>query len=337
MLTFDAAEVLTHVAPYVSNELVSRGAWDRALVAARSLPDIVSWTCLECRLDSDDERVDLTACISSDVDRAKLFSAVLGRMAPAWRRVASFFEEWKSASSPLREVPFVWLEYDLDGNRVEPFLVAYLLAANQRSTLRGNVSRQPRDVETVVERTVHLLSDRDMSECQRLARRCIEVLPIGGYAAYAAALTSRGIDAARLVVAIPRRDLDNYLTRIGWPGDVGHLKQVLAAAGAERDSLWIDLDVGHTVLPRLAIQCYAAAHHDPWWRELFDRLVALGACTAAKRDALLKWSGSSSFVRRGYAWPTRVDRHMTAKLVYTPGSAVQAKAYLDVVCNLDWA
>ncbi|MDI1431445.1 hypothetical protein [Polyangium sorediatum] len=324
------------VAPLVPEALLVPAARRALHAVTRGLPKAASGIALECRLD-ESTRVDFLMYLLARADghRALLRDAP-ARGTPAWRGILDFCREWAASTSLLHaEVPALWLEFDVKG---EPSAAPPPLPF---PCIERHINdEQPPEEQDERGRAVRLdLLDRATSlllghplPCATFdtAVRVIKRLPRRGRVLHVAPLDSRGLDALRLVTTIPRDELPAYLDQIEWPGDRAQLDSLLAALVPEATQLGFHLDVSAGVLPTLGLEL----HHlpgDPRWRPLLDDLVARGACTPAKHDALLEFPPFARLALPSHRIASPVSTTLGIKLVLAPGEPLAAKAYLGFV------
>ena len=153
-------------------------------------------------------------------------------------------------------------------------------------------------------------------------------------------LLPRDASTIRLcVLGLRGAELGVYLESIAWPGclvSVDRVRRALAGpdGGGPILSL-VHLDVRGAVLPRVGIEYRFARRPQVRGivqeRPFFDRLVELGLCTIAKRDAVLAWPGIAADVLRHERWPSVVGRRLNHVKIVHDGRRLLAKAYLRVV------
>jgi hypothetical protein len=139
--------------------------------------------------------------------------------------------------------------------------------------------------------------------------------------------------------SVPRTQLFSYLTRIGWPGPILELEDILATYCTPETvdhNIFIDISIEETVLPKLGIafaqqQIANLPSKDPTRKQLLDLCVHTGLCTSEKRDALLAWPGSFRAPFHGGQRPARFHKWLDVKFIYQPGQRLEAKAYLGFV------
>lgn len=336
-------EGLERVAPLLSAEHVSEGAWSRIFSAAKGLPD--AWYCaaLESRLSRQDEQIDLLVCCRADDggrenlrDALPALIASAPRSADAWRRVQDFCGAWARHSSEMhREVPFIWLELDLPASLVGP-AAPFLFFCTQPGFLTdplgfwkstaGAESTEARQLRLVCEALGLLVGDELSMGILDGVRQCVQALPSGGHLLHAAPLAQRGLRAVRLVLTLPHPDVLTYLQRVRWPGPHGEVQALLRTLHASSPMVGVQLDVEESVGRALGIQFYYQGRDDRWG-PLLDGLVERGLCMPEKRAPLSTWSGAEvvRFSSRGH--PLRLRRELELKVVFRPEQPAEAKAY----------
>lgn len=344
-MLFPLRDTLAQVAPLLPPELVHAQAIATIDHIAGALPESISCACVESRL-NDNPQVDFIACsLARDGGRTQLTNHLApsdGSREPLksdlWRRVAGFCAEWSSAGSLLHQkVPFIWLEFDM--NRPPPVVPdPFLIFCLQPGFMKGPLAERrpegrvdPASAEAqrqlMLAGLAPLLTRPLDPRVEERLTACARALPTTGHLAHLAPHNTRGLDSYRLVLAISRDELPEYLRRIGWPGSMDVLSDLLSSLFNLSSGLDVDLDISDTVLPTIGMSSYNPIG-DPRWRRLLDALVARGACTPEKREAVLRWPGRSEVMLPGYKWPTELHRTLEVKVVYREGAPLLAKVYL---------
>ncbi len=164
-------------------------------------------------------------------------------------------------------------------------------------------------------------------------------------------MLGRTTAAIRLVLSgLSFAQIRHYVPRVGWPGTAHQVQTAVACAAAFSDFVWLHLDVGTTVGPRLGLEhhFYGAAQpsDEPRWTAFPAHLVGQGQCTAAKQQALLAYVGRTPLGLTAPRWPAdlrlagdlfgplgfteQVRALHNIKLVYHPRRVAVAKAYLSL-------
>ncbi|WP_437970527.1 hypothetical protein WMF04_15115 [Sorangium sp. So ce260] len=340
-------ELMAPGAALLPPALVSPAAHARLAAVAARLPAAASSAAVECRLGAS-ERVDLLVCWTAAEGGHR---ALAGRRAdlellatPAWARVVAFCAEWADPGSLLhRGVPLLWLELDLPDVEarsppvpapypfpcIDPALPGGVAPARPGEASAASAGAAIPDQAGVIRRALALLLGEPVPPAVDGALlRCIARLPSSGRAVHVAPLAVRGSAAVRLVVAVAKDDVPGYLARIDWPGSIADIEVLLDSMVPFTSHVSFHLDVGAAVEPMLGLEIsYPVV--DLRWATVLDRLVALGACSPDKRDAILAWPADArSWPGRG--WPTRLRQGVMLKLVHRPGAPLEAKAYLGI-------
>lgn|SRR6185369_15932698 len=239
-----------------------------------------------------------------------------------------FLRLWAEPGGPFRPLSAVWLEFDLDSEPQGlpvPTVCAKLLPETA--------------AEWILDCLLPALHGRPLGSAERgCVARCLAAIPPSATLLYAFSLLSRGSgDTLRLEIAgLDSGGILGYLRTVAPETLPWASEGTALLAGAER--LHLSFDIGDNILPRIGIEGSFARlpHREPGWRQLFDRLVDRGLCTAEKRDAALAWAGYDSFWTAPDRWPAApqaVASHCVrslshVKVVCRPDREPEAKVYL---------
>jgi hypothetical protein len=351
-------ETLKIIEPLVPSQIVSPQAYSQSQHLATLLPQATSSCYWECRLTADAPQVDFLTCVAAYDNGREVFSgkqednglSPVFTGAPVWDNAQSFFSQWADPISPLYDgVPLIWLEFD----HVESALPHVPLPsfsfcvdplyAERRSWEQYVKARNPHYRQQMTEHGLPLFLGQPLSpQTAQALRTCFEVLPAGSRLIHLSAMVARQPSVVKLYGSVPRTQLLSYLKQIGWAGSVPELTDILATFCTPEtvdDTMYIDLSLGETVLPRLGIafaqqQIPNLPSKDPSRRMLLDLCEQNGLCSAEKREALLAWAGSSLALFSGEKRPTKIHRWLDIKFVYDPGSSLEAKGYLGFMPHL---
>ncbi|HEU4586891.1 MAG TPA: hypothetical protein VFR95_14145 [Gemmatimonadaceae bacterium] len=316
---------------------------------AESLPAaLTNWVYLECRLRHDEQRVDLIVRVDQrgrDIlagDNPVITLAPSLRGEPVWRSVRALARAWSDPSSPLfRGVERLWLEFDVHAP-CESLRPGELPAPGIFVELTREVYAQHRrddrlDAAMAVLRS--LAGKALVPALARNLRRCWELLPSGAVIPYMGVFPARGSDAIRVSVAgLSDADLHAYLRALRWPGSHRELTAAISAflppvrAPQPRMAI-VNIDVGEEIGAGVGIE-YLLSHAAQLRGsiiegELLERLVRIGLCSPAKRDALHGWPSLSLRMMPHELWTSRVCRRVNhLKLSFTEHAALEVKAYL---------
>lgn len=262
---------------------------------------------------------------------------------PVWQRLQHFSRRWEEPGSALgEEVADIFLEFDVSGEPppvpVPSFFIEYEKRAHQRLA--------------VLEESLGLLWGEPLEpRVYEQVRSCFEALPQRASVCAVGAMFSRQFPGVRLCLqGLEPAEVGAYLERVGWPGERAGLESLLEKVAGRVDRVSPCLDVGERVLPRVGLEC--ALSEGSWeeperWALLLERLMEQGLCLPEKAAALRAWLGhtylrSSPEALPGslralaqelspHALPVFLRRINHIKLVYQPGQAPEAKAYLALL------
>lgn len=333
-MLFALGDALDRLGPRIPPALAGeeRLSWVRAV--ASSLPDVGGGACLECRLNDGADQVDLlVGVVAGEGGREALLSAPPGapiRRSPGWRPALDLAETWARPGSLLHaQVPFLILELDVTGPPASvPSPVVLLCIQPDRAPA---APAAPSDVSLAVtlEAIALLLGHPLEVEAARALAACFAALAPEGHVRHVAPLHPRGLDAIRLVCSLPRDRVPRYLERIGWPGQVSVVEEVLAAVSGHASHVDLQIDVGAAVLDTVSVESVHPGA-DPRHASTLDWLAARGACSCPKRAAALEWPGRERVALPGYRWPSLGYRDLHVKVVCRRGLPLAGKAYLEL-------
>lgn len=315
--------------------LVPAAARARLYGTATHFPaPLARWIYLECRLDADAGRTDLIVgleragrAILAGEDPATPLRATAD---PFWRRLRDLCraERARRASN----ITFLWLEFDLDsGAPARPPTPGVFL------DLADAVCAHPARAARVMDAALRVLGHPARHPLRLVRDRCLERLPRAATVPTFGLFPARDPDGLRICFAgVPLDTLPDHLADIGWPASTRRLRRTLAAldpTGSPPHARLIHLDLGPELHSGLGIEFAfdrtAQLRGRIPERAFLDRLVRLGLCSAAKRDALLAWPGATVTTFDHELWPSILIRRLHhIKLVIHPGGRLEAKAYL---------
>lgn len=339
-------------APHLSPRLISSQALADLERIACQLPP-VSVSGFECRLGQEQAQADLgVRLLAADGSRAALAGRpeATGALDPAlfthpvWRRLRHFAARWSEPHGLLeREIGDVFLEFDVEGPPapvpIPSFFIEYGPGAH-------------RYLEALEEALALLWGEPLAPTVLTRVRECLEALPPEGRLSAVGAMFSRRAEGVRLCVhGLGPDTLPAYLARIGWPGEPHEPRELLAGLRAPVHSTALSFDVGARVGPKVGVECHLTdSLHEAdtaRWAGLLEGLVTQGLCSPDKRTALVAWLGHTHLrscpealpepLRSlhaplgGRALPVFLRRINHVKLVFQPGQAPEAKAYLALI------
>ena len=335
------ADYLRVVTPYLHPELASAEAMSHIQKLAQTLPTF-SKAMLEFRLGEGHSQGDLSVfspCCIPNLPKTFLTHS-------SWQTLQDFCREWVEPTSFLHQcVEYIGLEFDLD----EPpsqMQIPCIFVSWHRDTII--------DAQTLIE-IVRRLSNKAISEKLKLKLRlCVDALPDSANIAFLGVMLSRPNQAVRVIVSgIPLPQFSDYLLQIGWSEPTNQLSNLESTLSDFADEFrLLSFDVGDTIYPRIGLEFLSEKQpkDESQWQLFLNHLVKTGLCTPAKQEALLAWPGASQKADQLELWPPnlaggdfllgskalsvfwRKINHI--KIVYQPGNALEAKAYL--LFSHDW-
>lgn len=328
--------LLSAVAKYCPRALIDGQAFSRLSLLSKNLPELFDWLILETRFGAkvNDRSVDALLCITrigDGWDQLGRWLARGGRTAllrPARDALAS----WRKGGLIARQVPLVWLEFDLHPTAtVGPLMWACVDAAYPLEAV--SKSPPPHRLEELAARFVALSSGRRAGRLSlETLRRCAEALPAGARLLHLGSLRPRGRDELRAVAVLRPSDAAGWLKRCRWPGDPTDFARLLNIVQPRQNRISLQVDLGATIGDTVAIEYYVPPQHPGRapWRGLFRRLREAGLCTLAEATAAVDWVGHH--VHRDRAvWgttPVVISRQLDVKVVLARDGFLSAKGYL---------
>jgi hypothetical protein len=361
-MTGTLEDYLRVVAPYIHHQLISPDSLAHIATIAKIFPaNVTSFLIFECRLGESQPRADFLLSVAASEGGREILA---GRNSaidlpetlltnPVWNRIRIFCTNWADPASTLYEQTHsIWLEFDV----VEPptqipvpsifFGPKYIELDNSSPTKLGMAANP---YQWVVETALRILFGKPISSSfKRKLFDCFDLLPAGACIFHIGAMLARQVDTVRVCITdIPADKLLDYLSRLGWTGSISKLEAFVSELSSWVDRVDLDLDVGDTILPKIGLECYfnRQPQFEPKWQLFLGRLVEIGLCVPAKRDAILAYPGYSHERANRELWPSNLLRASNLlwprvssifirklnhiKIVYQPDIPVEAKAYLS--------
>ncbi|MDB4950793.1 MAG: hypothetical protein JWM27_3442 [Gemmatimonadetes bacterium] len=297
---------------------------------------------LEMRLAAGADQVDLLFIVLAE-DRDAILALAADeadgawmRADPHWSRIVELCRRWADPASLLgRHVDLLWFEFDVDGGGAQAAVpVPGIFVGFKPATTRETDGETWRSILGQVVECLAGAPPRP-ALADRFAA-CVAAVPQGAYVHFIGMMLSRGAGAVRLVVAgTGDAQIPGYLAEVGWPGAADGLGETLAAAagaGVHTGAASLQVDVADRVLPRIGLEYpfdrEAQVRGRFAERRFLDRMVEMGLCDPAKRDALLALPGETTERRESVGLEVGHARQVHhVKLVVDPGGVVEAKAY----------
>lgn len=267
----------------------------------------------------------------------------------AWKRIQALCHKWSSDNFLNEEVVDMWLEFDLDGPLAAiPVPGVFVSYKNPESFINlGHLrSKQCQATTTALE----ILIDAPLTaHTKQTIRACYDSLPGMAHVFSIGAMISRQTTPVKICIsAIASAEIDAYLRRVGWPGSLKEVQNLINNLSPLVDEFCLQFDiVNGEITPKLGIECCLRERNpqlEPRWRLFLDYLVKIGQCKPEKKEPLLAWYGKQSNTRPN---PTKLNSlsmenspgayarvlyrkigHI--KLVMQSDSLYETKAYLHI-------
>lgn len=346
------------VLPYVSRCLISDDSLSEMAETAAQLPGgLTNFFGFECPLGRREGQADLLVCAAAaEGGRAVLAGEGAAHLPnaleshPTWRKAFTFAKRWNDPLSPLFEnVHNLWLEFDTTGkpgNIPSPsiFLGTKDLERVIEAESEESVSARCAWLTQVA---LPVLRGQALSVTEQAQiTRCILALPFGARVFQVGLMLSRPSSSTRICVrGIPADQIIDYLRQVGWGGSPVDLGVVVDTLTDYVDSFSVDIDVSDRVLPKIGLECYCGVAVEKISCFL-EYLVSAGFARPEKAEAVAAWRGMVHQRLSKDVWPSDLlaasafmsgrlhsmfhRRLHHIKVVYEPGQALHAKAYLAV-------
>ncbi|MGA7731965.1 MAG: hypothetical protein WCD37_11935 [Chloroflexia bacterium] len=363
------AEYLRPIGPHMPPQLISPSSFANISRTAHVLPGALAMGLFgfECRLAEEAPVADFQLCADAafnaknSLARTIASGNVLLNNHRVWQRINDFVEAWSASESLLnKHLRNIWLEFDIsDAPREVPvpsiFLGLYT-SEERRSTPAennngtANERADPSTIQVVCLNALTLLMGNPVLEpVAQKFREAIQKIPAPGEVGFVGTMLARNVNAFRMIVrGLDRMRIIEYLSHLHWPGQLSEVEAALDSTSRFSDYLWLNIDVGEHIYPKISWECYfnkrAQPQDDGRWQEFLDYLVESEMCLPAKREGLLAYPAVIGQSTAGALWPDSLRllsralgplalrRCVTAlhhiKIVYQPGRPLEAKAYL---------
>ncbi|MGE0451523.1 MAG: hypothetical protein AB7Q29_18260 [Vicinamibacterales bacterium] len=242
-----------------------------------------------------------------------------------WMRLRAFSAEWSriepGIAAHATHPAHVWLEFDHDAWQGDvPVPSVFLGFRPGALSANGSLSRI---LETI---------GRPASAAEiDLLDRCLRAPALSGRYVDLGVMFSRPGGGLRLVVHGVGDALGDALADVGLSSSAGLVSMLgtLRGVGATTN---VSLDLGDRIGPAVGVEYQLTGRigaDRSGWVDLLDRLVALGCCPPASRDALLEWPGGSVVTLEDRLAPATIVRKINhIKLTWRSSLPLRAKAYL---------
>lgn len=318
------------------------------LAAAARFPSALSRSFdLECRLGANQPATDLLICVTR-AERpllagqqafALLDPAALA--APLWQRILRFTGAWANPTGILHhKVLNLWYEFDLEPNIQNPLAApGFFFGSSEFPTRAGDASWFYQDALPVLE------GGPLPEPVEANLRRVSALLPAGAHLYQIGVFFARQTPHLRAcLTGIPPEELVDYLKAAGYTASLDGLERIIGELAPLCD-LHVDLDIGAEIGAKIGLECSQKRASVTTTGEnlgrLLDWLARRGLCLAEQQSTLLAYPGVERLPAElaaqtppdpaNPAMLPALERELShIKVVYQPGQALEAKAYLQI-------
>jgi hypothetical protein len=353
--TLDAT--LHALAPFVTGALISHESLSRAARVVRGVPAAVTpHLGFECPLGNAQTDADFGFLIDPRHGGQSILAGLVPRPPLpqrtsadyVWQRIGQLCRCWSERGSEIgKEIRELWFEFDLIDAATSEDVVPSVFV--KRAPASAIAAGHPRKLG--LDRVLAALLEAPLAPAvNRTVEACLAAAPSTDDVTYLGLMLGRPSAPLRLCIrGLLSEEIAGVLSRIGWSGSRDAVDVGLVPLARLADRFTLAVDVGEVVGPRIGLECRLDAAASEW-QPFLDVLVTQGACTVAKRDAVLRWTEwmlpqDETQVPSGHAaeriWlhglkavPLLVPTIMHIKVSCGPAGPIEAKAYLGV--GLRW-
>ncbi|MHB1193943.1 MAG: hypothetical protein ACYC6F_12955 [Longimicrobiales bacterium] len=318
--------------------------FSRAFPVARRLPPTPNTAGFELPLGEGWEISDFSVGVTrADVGAGPFGRAALARRLPretlehpAWRTFFALSDGWDALARRGVHVQSSWLEFDCEDDT--PSLLPGVFM-DVTPKWRDSAAKDPEGMSAAAWEVVADIADRALTDGRsRAVRQGLDEIRRGCGAACSAfhlgLFHSRGLDTVRLCVKDVSAPVLGALASLASPETATRARELCESVGEPSDRVYLDLDVGPSVLPGIGVELHfgrRAARDRRWWdRDRWsrglERLACEGLCLPEKVSALLAWPGGQRApAQTGNVLFVRNLSHV--KISLSPTRPPSAKAY----------
>ena len=300
----------------------------------------------ECRLASEDNRVDLSqSFLRSDLASLRDLLGGIRFHGSAWQNIASLLDAWSLPDGLVnRSVEGIWLEFDLVSNMGSqlpvPAVFLNLTLDNSSSESRLRASKTLQEVASILG-----VGDAAGEMTGQLVKY-VDLLPGKVSLSYIGFMLSRNPCTMRVQFSgFSQAGLNSFLAALGPQDCERSYAAAIDLAFGSFEACVLGIDLAPEVTPRIGLELFPSQYRQGVDALSFlDVLVNAGLCTKAKCAAALDWPRRYQPGDAPAPWPEVlvlesllgdpqqlgvIDRRINHfKLVCEPGDRLEAKVYL---------
>jgi len=257
-----------------------------------------------------------------------------------WNKIFKFCCKWEERGAIINnKISDIWLEFDNNQmNKELPQACFFFSTRNihRRKIGDGNIL----DIDWLLESALHILINEYLSDrMKKMVKRCIDALPQNGTVFQIGVMLSRKLseytdrDSIRLCTCMEIDDYKLYLNSIGWNGPIEYLENNLDNIKNYVDAVFIDIDVGDIIYPRIGLECCyrQGINMNERINKFLNHLINKGLCVKEKSAIITKWIESSAGIIDNIGNERIFKKSLShLKIVLNPDKQLNLKAYLSL-------
>ncbi len=253
-----------------------------------------------------------------------------------WQKIFRFCAEWGEAGSlPDINIQNIWFEFDHDQlvkELPEPCLFFSIRGLDKKSRFEKDKSNKSK-LNWLFESSFQTLVSKKLTgNLAGKVEECMSALPPNGAVFQIGVLLSRNPDSLRLCTAMPVNEYRGYLEKIKWPGSFEYIIPSLHTFGSCADAVFLDIDVGEEVLPKIGMECAFRKKSDIKAKlaEFLGLLIELQLCSKKNASIVVDWLNNEDR-KETFGKKAGLKRDLShIKIILDEDNMAVAKAYLSL-------
>jgi hypothetical protein len=259
-----------------------------------------------------------------------------------WEKLFHFCSEWEDSKSPLNHyVSDVWFEFDnnqLNKDLPQPCFFFSPRNLHKRERKRDyNIFQQSSslmNIDWLFNSALTILFKKYLTyKLKKNVKKCIEILPRNGAVFQIGVMMARDLDRLRICSSMPIDDYTIYLKEIVWNGSYDYLVYLLQTLKTYVDVVFIDIDVGEKIYPKIGLECCyrKGINVKPRLKKFLNFLMAQHLCIKEKTEIIFSWMNNTDDHSDDISRDDRTKRTLShIKIVMNSENVLKAKAYLSL-------
>ncbi len=288
----------------------------------------------ECYLGAQPKRADVSLLFLNVINRQDPFKLNQNDTvtdAPereTWQKIYSFFKQWRTGSSQTWKhwINYVWMEFDNDetpANEALPNLFFNTCGgAIEDINQLAKSMRSKHSLEVTNEALEYLTSAQLPTTIKNRLNHAFLVLPEDAHVGDVGIMFPRNPNQIKLVIRdIEIDDTVDYLSELNLDKSfAASIVKFCKSCSNCYDMFRLSIDIGlESISTRVGIEFFVnnGSQFKEKWTMFFNYLVDNNLCVTDKRDAVLQFIETVG----------KCETISHAKVVFTPGKSLEAKAY----------